>query len=109
KFLDTIKKVVVVCATPLGIEMTGNLAHRGLETHLVEEGAWIMSEVADPDIMEPVKESLEEMGAKLHFGTKVLEFRGEGGKVKSVVTTSGEIECDSVVVAFPKKPNNRLA
>lgn len=109
KVLDTIKKIVVVSATPLGVEMTGNLAHRGLETHLVEEGAWLMSEVADPDIMEPVKESLEELGAKLHFGTKVLEFKGSNGKVNRVVTTSGEIECDVVVVAAPKKPNNHLS
>ena len=109
KELESMKKAVVVCATPLGIEMSGNLAHRGLETHLVEEGAWLMSEVADPDIMEPVKESLEEMGATLHFGTKVLEFKGTNGKVTSVVTSDGEIECDVVVIAAHKKPNNSLA
>jgi NADH oxidase (H2O2-forming) len=109
KTLDQIKKIVVVAATPLGIEMTGNLAHRGLETHMVEEGAWLMSDVADPDIMEPVKVSLEEYGAKLHFGTKVLEFKGSNGKVSSVVTTSGEFDCEAVVIASHKKPNNHLS
>ncbi len=109
KILDQIKKVVVVAATPLGIEMAGNLAHRGLETHLVDEGPWLMSKVADPDIMEPVQKSLEELGAKIHFGTKVLEFRGSDGRVKSVVTTDGDIDCDVVVVCTNKKPNNRLS
>lgn len=109
KVLDKIKKIVVVSATPIGIEMAGNLANRGLETHLVDEGAWLMSEIADPDIMEPVKESLEEMGTKIHFGTKVLEFKGSKGKVNKVVTSEGEIDCDRVVVAAPKKPNNHLA
>ncbi len=109
KVLDTVKKVVVMAATPLGIEITGNLAHRGLETHLVDEGAWLMSEVADPDIMEPVQKSLEEEGAVIHFGVKVLEFRGEGGKLRSVVTTGGEIECDVAVIATHKKPNNRIS
>ncbi len=109
KALETMKKAVVVCATPLGIEMAGNLAHRGLETHLVDEGGWLMSDIADPDIMEPVKESLEEMGAQLHFGTKVVEFKGTEGKVTSVVTNNGEIECDVVVVAAHKKPNNSLS
>ncbi len=109
KELESLKKAVVVCATPLGIEMAGNLAHRGLETHLVDEGGWLMSEIADPDIMEPVKESLEEMGAQMHFGTKVLEFKGTGGKVTTVVTSNGEIDCDVVVVAAHKKPNNSLS
>src|SRR3989304_5176101 len=93
KILDQIKKVVVASATPLGIEMAGNLAHRGLETH----------------IMEPVQKSLEELGAKKHFGTKVLEFTGSNGKVKAVSTTNGEIDCDVVIVATHKKPNNRLS
>jgi NADH oxidase (H2O2-forming) len=109
KVLDQLKKAVVMSATPLGIEMTGALAQRGLETHLVEEGAWIMSDVADPDIVEPVQQSLEELGAKLHFGTKVLEFKGSNGKVTSVVTNNGDIDCDVVIVATHKVPNNRLA
>ncbi len=109
KVLDQIKKIVVVSATPLGIEMTGNLAHRGLETHLVDEGAWLMSEVADPDIMLPVQKSLEEAGAKIHFGKRVLGFNGSNGKVKSVVTTEEEILCDAAVISTHKKPNNRLS
>ncbi len=109
KALETMKKAVVVSATPLGIEMAGNLAHRGLESHLIDEGGWLMSDIADPDIMEPVKESLEEMGAQMHFGTKVLEFKGTNGKVTSVLTSNGEIECDVVVIAAHKKPNNSLS
>jgi NADH oxidase (H2O2-forming) len=109
KILDQIKRVVVVSATPLGIEMTGNLAHRGLETHLVDEGAWLMSEVADPDIMQPVQKSLEEAGAKIHLGKKVLGFNGSDVKIRSVVTTEEEILCDVAVIATHKKPNNRLS
>lgn len=109
KVLDQIKKIVVMSATPLGIELAGNLPHRGLETHLVDEGAWIMSDVVDPDIAEPVQESLEEAGAKIHFGTKVTEFKGSNGKVTSVVTNNGEIDCDVVIVASHKIPNNSLS
>ncbi len=108
KVLDTIKKIVVIGATPLGIEMAGNLAHRGLETHLVDEGGWLMSEVADPDIMEPVQESIEEMGATMHFATKVNEIKGENGRVKSIVTSEGEIDCEVVIIASNKKPNNSI-
>ena len=109
KILDGVKKVVVVGATPLGIEISGNLAHRGIETHLVDEGAWLMSDVADPDIMEPVQKSLEEFGTIIHFGEKMLEFRGTNGKVSSAVTTGREIECDVAIIATHKKPNNRIS
>jgi len=67
-----------------------------------------MSEVADPDIMEPVQESIEEMGATMHFGTKVNNIKGENGKVKSIVTSEGEIECEVVIIASHKKPNNSI-
>jgi len=98
KVLDTIKKIVVIGATPLGIEMAGNLANRGLETHLVDEGGWLMSEVADPDIMEPVQESIEEMGATMNFATKVNEIKGENGKVKSIPGISGSVYSKPVAI-----------
>ncbi|HET9561139.1 MAG TPA: FAD-dependent oxidoreductase, partial [Propionibacteriaceae bacterium] len=53
KVLDTVKSAVVVQASPLGVEMVTALAHRGIETHLVDPSPWPMSEVADPDIMAP--------------------------------------------------------
>ena len=36
KLLDSIKTVAVVGATPLGVEMAGNLGHRGLKVHADE-------------------------------------------------------------------------
>jgi NADH oxidase (H2O2-forming) len=109
QLLERIKKVVVVSATPLGIEMAGNLARRGLETYLVDEGSWLMSEVADPDIVQPVQESLETLGVKIQLGTKVLAFVGSEGQVQGVRTSRGDLDCDVVVVATHKRPNNVLA
>ena len=40
-------------ATPLGVEMAGNLGHRGLQVDFVDEGPWVLSEVLDPDVAEP--------------------------------------------------------
>ena len=50
KVLDDVKVAVVVEATPLGLEMVTALAHRGIETHVVDPHPWALSEVADPDI-----------------------------------------------------------
>src|ERR1041384_4375631 len=71
KLLDSIKTVAVVGATPLGVEMAGNLGHRGLDVHFIDEGPWVLHEVLDPDVAEPVHQSLTDRGVKLHLGTAV--------------------------------------
>ena len=42
KELDYMKRVVVLGATPLGVEMAGNLGHRGLQVDFVDEGPWVL-------------------------------------------------------------------
>lgn len=107
--LDEVKAAVVDECTPLGAEMVTALAHRGIETHLVDPAPWGMSMATDPDIMEPVQESWVEMGVNLHFNTKVTAFNGAHGKLTSVSTSGGEIQADLVVPATHKEPNTRIA
>lgn len=108
KVLDTAKVAVVVDASPIGIEMATAFAHRGLETHFVDPGGWPLAEVADPEIMEPVEESLRELGVHMHMQTTVDGFVGEN-TVTAVATSTGELPCDVVVVATHKSPNTELA
>ncbi len=107
--LNDVRKAVVLEGTPLGVEMLAALAHRGIETHLVDEGSWLLSQVADPDIAEPVQQSLESLGCILHFGVGLRGFEGSGGRLRAVATTEGEIEADICVVATHKEPETTLA
>ncbi|MGH3320901.1 MAG: FAD-dependent oxidoreductase [Streptosporangiaceae bacterium] len=106
--LDRARVVVVVYATPLGMEMASQLANRELEVHLVDPSPWLLTEVADPDIMAPVEDSLRELDVKLHLRTETLGFLGDG-RVRAVKTSEGELPADVVVVCTPKQANNRLA
>jgi len=106
--LDSVKRAVVVEASPLGVEMITALAHRGIETHVIDPNPWTLGDIADPDIVAPVEESWEEMGVHLHFNTKLEAFLGEG-TVRAVKTSQGELPADIVVVATHKRPNNSLA
>jgi NADH oxidase (H2O2-forming) len=108
KLLDGFKRVVVVGATPLGVEMAGNLGHRGLHVDFLDEGPWVLSDVLDPDVAEPVHESLTKRGVTLRLGTRVTGFTGEG-RVTAVATTDGELPCDAVIVCLHKLPNTALA
>ncbi|HWI05287.1 MAG TPA: FAD-dependent oxidoreductase, partial [Acidimicrobiales bacterium] len=58
KVLDNTKVAVVVEASPLGLEMVTALAHRGIETHLVDHHPWALAEATDPDIAAPVEPTL---------------------------------------------------
>jgi NADH oxidase (H2O2-forming) len=108
KVLDGVRSAVVVEASPLGLEMVTALCHRGIETHLIDPGAWALSAATDPDIAQPVQDSWQEKGAKLHFNTTLEAFLGEGA-VRAVATSDGEIPCDLAVVCTEKEANTRLA
>jgi NADH oxidase (H2O2-forming) len=108
KVLDDVKRAVVVEATPLGLEMTTALAHRGIETHLVDHRPWALSDLADPDIAEPVQQSWAELGVDMHFGVTLEAFLGDG-HVSAVKTSEGHLPVDLAVVCTKKMPNNRLA
>ncbi|MDX6678210.1 MAG: hypothetical protein QOE31_2262, partial [Solirubrobacteraceae bacterium] len=110
KQLDAMKRICVVGAGPVGVEMAGNLARRGLQVDLVDDGPWVLHEILDPDVAKPVHDSLEELGVKLHLGTKVESFDGdENGHVNAVTTSAGTFECDAVVTGLHKVPNTTLA
>ncbi|MGH9192296.1 MAG: NAD(P)/FAD-dependent oxidoreductase, partial [Acidimicrobiales bacterium] len=68
KVLDDVNVAVVVEATPLGLEMVTALAHRGIETHVIDHRPWALSDLADPDIAQPVEDSWTELGVKMHYG-----------------------------------------
>jgi NADH oxidase (H2O2-forming) len=109
KVLDDAKVAVVVEAGPLGLEMVTALAHRGIETHLIDPHPWALAEAADPDIVQPVQESWAEMGVTMHFNTTLREFVGDGARLRAVKTTDGELPADVAVVSTHKVPNTRLA
>jgi NADH oxidase (H2O2-forming) len=106
--LEETKVAAVVEAQPIGVEMATALAHRGIETHLIDPHPWAMAEIADPDIMQPVEDSWREHGVKLQFSTRVDELVGPG-RVRAVRTSNGDVPVDVVVMGTKKLPNNRLA
>jgi NADH oxidase (H2O2-forming) len=110
KQLDSMKRVAIVGAGPIAVEMAGGLARRGLHVDLIDDGPWVMHELLDPDVAKPVHDSLEERGVTLHLGTKTESFEGNSdGYVCAVNTSAGTIECDAVVTGLHKVPNTKLA
>jgi NADH oxidase (H2O2-forming) len=109
KVLDHVKSAVVIEATPLAMEMVTALAHRGIETHLIDPNPWALSMATDPDMIKPVEDSWVEMGAKLHFNTKLTGFLGDkDNQLRAISTSGGEIACDLAVICTDKIGNVAL-
>jgi NADH oxidase (H2O2-forming) len=108
RVLDTVRSAVVLEASPLGLEMTTALGHRGIETHLIDPRPWALAEVADPDIMQPVQESWAEMGVHMHFNTRAEALLG-ADHVTAVKTSNGDVPADLVVICTHKQPDAKLA
>lgn len=106
--LDAVKRAVVIEASPLGVEMITALAHRGIETHVVDPNPWALGEQADPDIIAPVEQAWRDMGVQLHFNTRLEAFLGSG-TVTGVRTSAGDLPAELVVVATHKRPETALA
>jgi NADH oxidase (H2O2-forming) len=64
--------------------------------------------VLDPDVAQPVHESLEKRGVTMRLGTKVEGFVGDD-HVRAVATSAGEIPCDVAIICLEKEPNTALA
>lgn len=109
KQLDQVRRAVVYKAKPLGLELITALPHRGIETHLVDEAPWLLSDFADPDMMKPVQDSLEGMGVKMHQGTTLLGFASEDGRLSAVKTSAGNLPCDMAFLCTTMKPATELA
>ena len=114
KVISETKRAVVIEASPLGLEMVTALAHRGVETHVVDPNPYALAMMADPDIMAPVQDSWLEMGVHLHFNTTLEAFLGDDDGKLRAIRVSGpdgpvELPVELAVVATHKTPNNRLA
>jgi NADH oxidase (H2O2-forming) len=109
--IDQVKRAVVWQSKPLGVELIEALPHRGIETHLVDTAPWLMSDFADPDMMEPLQTHLRDaLNVQLHFGTELKGFTGsESERVTGVQTGNGDIPCDMAFLVAPMKPATKLA
>ena len=72
-----IKKVVVVGAGAIGIELAQALNHKGLETHLVDMESHVVPNMLDPEMLEDAEQELVTAGVHLHLQHRVIKLSGD--------------------------------
>ncbi len=103
-----VKRVMVVGAGYIGVELIEAFRQKGKEVILMEAMPRVMANYFDKEITDSAEEHIKNGGVEVHLSEKVVEFVGENGSVKKVKTDKGEYDVDMVVMSVGFRPNKEL-
>jgi 3-phenylpropionate/trans-cinnamate dioxygenase ferredoxin reductase component len=104
------RRVVVVGAGWIGLEVTAAARHHGNDVTVVEPQPTPLHQVLGPQMGGVFARLHRAHGVELLTGTTVREFRGSSGRVESVVTDRhAGLPADLVVVGIGVAPNTQVA
>ena len=104
----SVKRVVVVGAGYIGVELVEAFRDNGKEVILVDAEDRILSKYFDKEFTDVAEESFREKGIVLATGEKVVKIEGTNGKVSKIVTDKNEYETDMVIMCIGFVPNTAL-
>lgn len=103
------KKLIVLGAGPIGLEMAQSFNRLGSEVTLVEMSERILIK-EDPEVSELISEKLEREGVKILTEHKAIEFK-VNDKQKILITKNNDQEIelifDKILVAVGRKPRTK--
>ena len=99
------KNAVIVGGGYIGVEMAEAIAANGVKVAIVEALGNLLTN-AEPEINEVILEDLKRNGVEVYLNSAVQKLVPDE-KVK-VITTSGEIEGDFVLIAVGVRPNTEI-
>lgn len=104
---DAIKKIAVVGAGYIGVELAEAFKRCGKEVVMLDCADTCLSTYYDEQFTTQMKNHLKENGIQLAFNQTLTEIKGNG-KVESIVTDKQTFDVDMVILAIGFKPNNAL-
>lgn len=106
--LDDYQDIVIIGGGFIGVEVAEQLVHLGKNVHIVEALDEVMSGPFDSEFTEKLKESLEEIGVKVHTGDRAETFNTKDGFVKEVITNKQTLKADAVIMSVGFRPNTNF-
>jgi len=100
------RKVAVVGAGYIAVEMAGILHALGTETHLFFRGDTVLRRGFDPFVVDQLMKAMERHGPVLHSNSTPAAIRRDGERLKSLELADGSTHSgfDVVLVATGRKP-----
>ena len=102
------KKVIVVGAGYIGVELAEAFKDNGKEVVLIDAEERILSRYFDREFTDVAEETFKNKGIKLATGEKVIKFEGNNGNVAKVITNKDEYEADLVIMCVGFLPNTAI-
>ena len=105
--LGDAKRVIVVGAGFIGLEVAENLMNRGLEVVIVQRGEHVLPTI-DAEMAQPLAAELRGMGIDIRFGRTVLEFIEKPNGVEAVLDDGERLAADLAIVSTGVRPRAEL-
>jgi apoptosis-inducing factor 3 len=99
------KKVVVVGASFIGLEVAASLRTRGLEVHVVAPDKQPLERVLGPELGKFIRKLHEDHGVVFHLGETVARVDGRTVKLSS----GSSVDADFIVLGVGVRPSLALA
>jgi NADH oxidase (H2O2-forming) len=107
--LSSVKKIAVIGAGFIGVELSDELNKRGYEVTLIEKLPHILNLAFDVELSDKIREMLINRGVKIITGNGISSVEG-AGRVESIVLENGQVlDMDAVILSMGYKPNSELA
>ncbi len=116
EYLDTLqnklnecKKIIIVGAGFIGVEVADELNKKRYDITLVEIMPQILGMAFDEEFAAPAEEAIKQRGVNVITGVGIKEINGDG-KVESVLLSDGNtLQADAVILSLGYSPNTALA
>ena len=102
------KKVVVVGAGYIGVELVEAFNDQGKEVILVDAEDRILNKYLDKYFTDIAEKTFTEKGIKIATSEKVIKFESVNGEVSKVITDKNEYEADMVIMCVGFRPNTEI-
>jgi 3-phenylpropionate/trans-cinnamate dioxygenase ferredoxin reductase subunit len=103
------RRLLVVGAGLIGLEVAASAAELGVPTTVLELAPRILARVCDEEIGGIVEAAHRRHGVDLRLGCAVASVTSGDGDAAVVTTTGERLAADLIVVGTGAKPNDRLA
>lgn len=104
----TVKKVLVIGAGFIGLEMAENFHDLGLEVTIIEMGNQILAPVDFP-VAAIVQQHIRFKGINLRLSTAVTGFTKNGQQIEVALNNGEVLIADMVLLSIGVRPDTRLA
>ncbi len=98
------KRLLVMGAGYIGLELGQGLARLGSETHLIVRGDRLLAQ-EEPDVSATLAEAFQQDGIALHFQVTVEQVDYANGMFTLTLSNGETLEGDDLMVVIGRKPN----